>query len=399
MTCWCEKAVPLTPLQAEECCCWGCGCDNCTPKDWCNCNIISDSDCLRVDTSECGTVHLSVECPKRVVAWDNVRVDETPDEYIVNAKVWDEKVAVKKWCEPDYLANLISWENGISVKENWCKLVISWWWGWWWGGTEKRLIVHNESSYIATTVQETDTSHILNIADAKEEDWPQYAKLVIAEWRDFIVSNLATWATPSMLITGWDKNTQWDVVYKKWCTVDWYKIKINKKWLYHVWFSGTCEIGAWVHAFRCQMYSSPNESMSENHTIIEARYSAPVWTEPWEMGFSPEIDWEMFKIDYPQWALECDVEDIQWKSASLWAFVSRFAVSGNTIVELNKWDWVCMWCKVSTQVDYHWDVLWKITDKTGHIAFLCKNSHRSWGKDIWPEPGLSFYVDLVHPLN
>ena len=72
-----EDILVLTPLDSDECStCWWCNsCSPCSTKQWCNCNIVSDSECLTVDTSECGTVHLSVECPPVVEAGENIRVD------------------------------------------------------------------------------------------------------------------------------------------------------------------------------------------------------------------------------------------------------------------------------------------------------------------------------------
>lgn len=86
-------------LPADECsgpcggCCWSKCHDNC----WIN--IQSTNDCLVVDTSECGVVKLTAECPKPtfVKAWDNVKVKEVypPDDCFVDG--WD--CGIKGWRE------------------------------------------------------------------------------------------------------------------------------------------------------------------------------------------------------------------------------------------------------------------------------------------------------------
>lgn len=86
-------------LPADECsgpcggCCWSKCHDNC----WIN--IQSTNDCLIVDTSDCGVVKLTAECPKPtfVKAWDNVKVKEVfpPDDCFVDG--WD--CGIKGWRE------------------------------------------------------------------------------------------------------------------------------------------------------------------------------------------------------------------------------------------------------------------------------------------------------------
>ena len=85
------EILEVEMLDADECSgpCGGCCWSKCNDNRWIN--IQSTNDCLIVDTSECGVVKLTAECPKPtfVKAWDNVTVKETypPDDCFVDG--WD----------------------------------------------------------------------------------------------------------------------------------------------------------------------------------------------------------------------------------------------------------------------------------------------------------------------
>ena len=120
-------------LDAEDCntnCCW----KKC--NDNCGINIQSTNDCLTVDTSECGVVKLTAECPKPtyVKAWDNVTVDEVnppsdcySDGWDCWIKGWwkisstDEKVKACSWdSTPWYLYNKLQEWTWIIIDPVWC---------------------------------------------------------------------------------------------------------------------------------------------------------------------------------------------------------------------------------------------------------------------------------------
>lgn len=434
----------LTPLDADECCTGWCGsCGTC--KDNCWVNIQSTNDCLTVDTSECGVVKLTSHCPPIVTAWDNITVDKNYDcwdwcsvEYIVSSDCKDEKVKVE-WCgNPGYLADLITAWDGIQIDTSCNELVIK--------NTaipekcpDKNLRVVNTSTTIATTYSNSDTEHVLVIEDA--ENPFHYAKIILTQdwikeqtvgsttkpdewvWQYDVTD--ATWATWKIYR---DRNTK---SMAKWVDVTdaakWI-LRANKHWLYHVGFSWTFEIGSFVHAFRVQLYQKWKDSDIRN-TLVESRFSAPIWDQPFEMWIKPAIHyvswvsaswgWESpvsvsasykdyeFKLDAPlRWPatdIEWTPREQKWYSASLWAYVSRFPVWWSTIVELDKWDEIFIWCKVSSQIRYTWDLMWKIVNEIdkwekARFALLQQLSSRSW-KDQWPECWLSFYIDLIHPLN
>lgn len=126
---WTEAQAALAPdwMCCNQCCD---PCSSCSDSAWIN--IQSTNDCLTVDTSECGVVKLTVDCPPEVVAWENVTVDVDNDPtdwhtiYTVNAECDDKFVAV---CgndeEPGYLKDkVIAW-TWITVETLWCD--TAWW--------------------------------------------------------------------------------------------------------------------------------------------------------------------------------------------------------------------------------------------------------------------------------
>lgn len=427
-----SEPLEVELLDADECSgpCWGCCSSKC--NDNCGINIQSTNECLTVDTSECGVVKLTSHCPPIVTAWENVTVDveDCNQEwcslnYIVSAQCKDEKVKACPWdSTPWTLIDKIKWEWAIEIDTENCD---------WWDASlvisidEDKLPkcpdfpeieIDNKSQLINATVWGADR-HKIYITDKDNKVY--YIKLVLSEWHDWIENTMARDTTKSIALI--NNVATWDTVYNRNLSVVNWRIKITKDWLYQVGFSWSAECWSWVHAFRVQLCSTAQES-SDNHTIIESRYSAPIWDQPFEVPNFPWAKihyvswvsggWESgsatasysdfnFKIDTPLWGPATDIEwtqrEANWKSASLWSYVSRMPVWWSTIVELKKNDWLFINVKISSEVRYTWDLLWKMDDYAPHFALLCKNSVRSWWVNTWPECGLSFYANLIHPLN
>lgn len=418
-------------LDADECSgpCGGCCSSWC--KDNCGINIQSTNECLTVDTSECWVVKLTAECPKPtyVKAWDNITVEEEtpPSDCYSNwwdcwIKWWwkisstDENVKACDWdTTPWTLIDKLEEGEWINIDPIWCA----------WSNSKLRisfddsilpkcpeppeLKIINRSKLINVT-QDGEYEHRVTITDAASPYY--YAKVILAEWHDWIRDNIANQSTPTFLL--WWTSENWRTVYNQNMIVQGWRIKITKKWLYQVGFSGSAECWSWVHAFRVQLYAS-TEDASNNNTLIESRYSAPIWDQLFEINaiwikryvVDVDEDWwttySQIKIDNPLWWPATDIEwtqrEAQGKSASLWSYMSRFPVGNSTIVEMDVWDYIWIWVKISTEVRYDWDLLWKVDDLTWHFALLCENSHRSWWKNTGWECWLCFYANLIHPLN
>ena len=425
------KVDILEPKQCDtNCGCWkGCK-DNC----WINIQS-SNPDCLAVTTEECWVVTLHPTCPPIVVAWENVTVEvEECDgteslapcsrKFIVNANCEDTKVKACEWdAHPWTLEDKLEAWSWIHINYSWCdgwdgKAIISF--------DDSVLpepepipdiVMHDNSDLIVATA----SWHDIYITDADKKYY--YAKTVLSEWHDWIQTQ-GNDITNTYRLT--DNRASWTTVYNKNLLIWNWRISILKSWLYSVGFSWTAECGSWIHAFRVQLCSTQDEG-SEANTIIESRYSAPIGDQLFEISWHPAnvSQWPFvtslwlrsdgtvyqvnssnqfnLKIDNPLWWPATDIEwtqrEANWKSASLWSYVSRMPVSWSTIVELRKWDYIYMQIKVSSEVTYDWDLMWRVDDKTWHIALLCKNSERSWKIDTWPECWLSFFANLIHPIN
>lgn len=437
MTCWCEECKECWHKCSECTCGW---CSPCAEKKECCVPNIVWGNCIDVTTDSKWVITISTECNPEVLSSDwTVKVTKTHDDIdhwdlSINdsdKKVWacdsdknpwtldqklvwvngititpicsdngkvqigfdhstiqceDKKVAMAAWCTPDYLWNQISVNSRyIQGKVNWCTYTIT------------------------------------------DKDPPAYyAKLVLAEWHDWIKTDVASSAESTQKYSLWNWWAVWETVYNKNMAIENWRIKITRSWLYNVGFSWSFECWSWIHAFRVQLYSTQAEG-SDNNTLIESRYSAPVWTQPFEANNTASniSQWPFvtslwlksdgtvnqvntstpftFRIDNPLWGVATDVEwtteEAQWKSASLWSYISRMPVWNSTIVELKAWDYICIWVKASAEVRYTWDILWRMADLSWHIALLCKNSTRSWWKNTWPECWLSFFASLMHPLD
>lgn len=415
---------PLLENCCNPCPCWG---DDC--KETNKINIQSTNPkCLNVDTSECGVIKLEPACPKPtyVTAWENVTVKETtpPSDCFMDwgdcgiegwweVSATDEKV---KTCENDatawYLVDKIKakWWSWITVTPKWCddpetdaylELSIDkdnypkW-------PNDKVSVTSGCDAWYLEDVIKVDSRLIKSSVEGCQlvlSDNFAYRKIYLQT--DIVESNISTWETPSFLYTGgnasWDTvETEWGIKYAKNVWFENGVLKIEIPWIYYVGFAWTMEIWSGIHAMRAQLYRT-DWSLSNKYTIIESRYSAPVGWPPYEVGWTPQG----FKLDTPYRQLKTDVEWViapdDGYSASLGSYVSRMPVGWDTIEILNEWDRIIFWAKASTQVDYHWDQMTE-SDKTGHFAFLCRSSTRSWWVDIWGEPWLTIFVAMLCPL-
>ena len=434
-------------LDADECS-WPCGgCCSSKCKDNCGINIQSTNDCLEVDTSECGVVKITSHCPPIVTAWDNVTVEVEecwqPNcslNYIVSANCEDEKV---KACSGDstpwYLYNKLQEWPWILIDPVGCD----------WSDSKVKisidedilpecpeppdLIIDNRSSVINVS-QSWEHDHRVLITDKDAK--PYYAKLMLKENHIWSEATWQVWVWEKYL---WEKASvswvpvrqQWHVIWVEnslrknltfynWTDLDpWYWwIQITKKWLYQVWFSWSVEFSYGVHAFRVQMYRVPKWNYSKRNTIVESRFSWPLGYEPWQpvlggawnIRYVSGVSWgwddpvqatySEYHIDYP---LVWEKTEVEWQhwigySASLWAVMDRVSATWNSIVELDVWDVVLMWLKMSTSITHSWDMMANIPAAflTWHLALLWIDE---WESDNWWEAGFSFYVNLIHPLE
>lgn len=448
------EIIESTILDPEDCntnCCWKKCSDNC----WIN--IQSTNDCLVVDTSECWVIKLTAECPKPtyVKAWNNVTVrDVTPpsDCYIdwwdCDVKGWreisstDEKVKACSWdSTPWTLIDKLQAGPWIEIDPVGCD----------WSNSKVKisidedilpdcpeppdLVIRNRSNIINVT-QSWDHDHVVTITDKDAK--PYYAKLVLKENHIWSEATWQVWVWEKYL---WEKaSVSWvpvrqqghviwvenslrkNLLFYNWTDLDpgYWWIQITKKWLYQVWFSWSVEFSYWVHAFRVQMYRVPKWTFSKRNTIVESRYSWPLGYEPrqpimgwaWNIRYVSGVSWwweeweaqatySEYHIDYP---LIWEMTEVEWEvhlpaySASLWAVMDRVSATWNSIVELDVWDVVLMWLKMSTSIKHSWSMMANIPASflTWHLALLWIDE---WQSDNWWEAGFSFYVNLIHPLN
>lgn len=451
-----EEITEVELLDADECSgpCGGCCSSWC--KDNCWINIQSTNECLTVDTSECWVVKLTAECPKPtyVKAWDNITVEEETPPSDCYSNWWD--CWIKWWWKisstdenvkacgndstPWTLIDKLEEGHWINIDPIGCD----------WSNSKLRislddsalpicpeppeLVIRNRSNLINVS-QSWDHNHVVTITDKDAK--PYYAKLVLAANHIWSESTWQVWVWEEYL---WQKSAvSWKPVRQSWWTIDvrnslrknlefynwtdsnpnYWWIKITKKWLYQVWFTWSVEFSYGVHAFRVQLYRIPYADFSKRNTIVESRYSWPLWYEPWQpvMGWAgniryvssvtwwwweskPDVTTSEYHIDYPLiWEkTEVEWQAWIWYSASLWAVMDRVTATGNTIVELDEWDILYIWLKMSTSITHSWDMMAKIPAGflTWHLALLWADVE-SW--DNWPEAWFSYYANLIHSLN
>lgn len=438
----------LAPEDCNTNCCWKSCSDNC----WIN--IQSTNDCLVVDTSECGVIKLTAECPKPtyVKAGDNVTVRDVvpPDDcYIDWWDCWvdgwwevsalDEKVkACSGDTTPGYLNQKLQEWYWINIDEVGCD-----------GDTNSKLRISIDESALpvcpsipdieiidnSNLINATANGHRITITDADMKAY--YAKLVLKE--NHIIS------FPTGTLDAWVEKYLWALTPVEWMPTreswwqlearnslrknleffqgtdddPWYWwIRITKKWLYQVGFSWSAEFSYWVHAFRVQLYKIPQGNFNKRNTIVESRYSWPLGYEPrqpvmwwawniryvssvswWSWESAPSVSYSEYHIDYPLIGEKTEVEWQHgiWYSASLWAVMDRVTATGNTIVELDYWDVLCIWLKVNTTITHSWSMMANIPAAflTGHFALLGIDQGES---DNWWEAWFSFYANLIHPI-
>lgn len=187
----------LDPSDCNTNCCW----NSCSDNKWIN--IQSTNDCLIVDTSECGVVKLTAECPRPtyVKAWQNVTVRDVtpPDDCYIDwwdcwVKWWweinatDEKVKACSWdTTPGYLNQKLEGSRWINVEEVGCD----------WNTNSKlrltfndellpkceypEVVVHNDSKLIQTSYW-----------------WP--------EWHDIRISDKETTSYDNMVCLWFEHN-------------------------------------------------------------------------------------------------------------------------------------------------------------------------------------------------
>lgn len=315
----------------------------------------------------------AVWCP-----WQNGKVQLDFDPDVIDCP--DEKVAVASWCTARYLADAITIDSDYIQKSvSNCRLLI------------------------------TD----------KEPSKIYYAKMVLAQNRTWNVSSRQTewqnaawwWWVWKPVSTGKSQDAR--ASFNRNCVIrDFWGIEIKRKWLYHVWFSGSMEVNYWIHAFRLQLYRYIN--WTNFKTILESRYSAPLWFELWSERFNntwlikvpTEIDEETwlpteykdYKLDFPLIWNKTEAEWMVYSDAysqSMWAILDRVPVNWDTIVELNVWDIILPWVKISTEVKHSW-----LMEQWVWLMWWQMTLLWSWQSDWdnWDECWFSFFVDMSHPL-
>jgi len=439
MTCWCnecpdckEEYTGNVSIAWE---CWGCKDDCWKKKECCNPNIVW-GNCINVDTSEEWVITISTECNPEIISSDwTVDVTKTHTDIDIwdlsvkdkNNYVWacdndknpstldqklewvnwititpicsdngkiqigfdhstiqcdDKKVAVAAWCTPDYLWKLIEVQSNRLEKDiSWCKVIIK----------DKETDV-----YYAKMVLNQNRTNTITLRDT---------------WWDLALNWWWNWKPVS---ESYSSDIQ--ASFNKNCKItSYWWIEIRKKWLYHVWFSWSMEISFWIHAFRMQLYRYIWNNNPK--TILESRYSGPLWRPLWMERFwnqwlikvPTEIDEETwlpteyrdYKLDFP---IVWDITEAEWiitqwpYSQSMGAVLDRVPVNWWTIVELDVWDIIFPWIKISTEVKTAWmfeDWIAQSSLIAWHITLLW-----SWQEDWdnWSECWFSYFVDLIHPL-
>ena len=459
MTCWCNECPECQEENEWKVSivweCWGCWEECCEKKECCVPNIVADWDCINVRTDDKGVIHLSTRCNPIITSSDNT-VDVTLDD-TWDVDVWDLKVDDKDHyvsaCDTDEnpwtLDEKIVWTNGITVTPLCAqgKVQIGF----------DHSTIHCDDKKVAVSEWCTP-DYLWNLIDVQssrleksvnncrviirdKEETAYYAKLVLAANHILTVPAWTVWFWESYM---WANSAvSWKPARQSWGTVDvrnsllnWLEfhngtpanpwngfIKITKRWLYQVWFTWSAEFSYWVHAFRVQLYRIPAVNPQAYNTIVESRYSWPLGYEPWQavIQWAWDIKLDSYvtdvsvrsddtvkqvykssyekKIDYPLiWEkTEVEWQAWIWYSASLWAVMDRVTVTWNTIVELDVWDIMWVWLKVSTSITHSWDIMGSVPAQflTGHFAILGADVE-SW--DNWPEAWFSYYANLVHPI-
>lgn len=463
------EVTASTVLDPEDCntnCCW----KSCSDNRWVNIQS-SNPECLRVNTSECWVITLEPVCPPVVVAWDNVTVevedceeDNCSKKYIVNANCDDRKVAA---CDGDIhpwtLSDKIEAWDWINISTQWCN--------WWDGHLVISVdpsVYDDENNKVAVSSNcwARYLEEALKVSSEyikMEKNWCElqitdktpksvYAKSYLTAdylWtpvENWLVSRQKSPWTGEMEDIDFMLNSHWDTEFVSWeikVMPDSWWIVIRRRWMYIVWFNGSMELSYWVHALRWMLYRLVYTwNGYDYYTVVESRFSWALWQRPcdlpkyatqwswdaswdrrfvtwvtvswwWESPARASVDkstfWSMYKIDWPLFSKKTETEWQPWDgySASLGAYMDRVPIWWTTILELNAWDVLFMWVKVSAEVTYwqRWnqndgDIFHTVNDDTDynywHYAVLWRIG---WSDArIWGERWASIFASLIQPI-
>lgn len=258
-----EEALEVEILDADECSgsCGGCCWNKCNDNKWIN--IQSTNDCLTVDTSECGVIKLTAECPKPtyVKAWDNVTVREvTPpsdcyiDGWDCDIKGWrevsatDEKVKACSWdSTPWYLNQKLQAWSWIIIDSVGCD------------GTNSKVKISIDENIFPECPEPPELeirnrSSVINVSQM----W-DYKHIVVIEDNDkwgFYNNTVMLWFLSTKYYNNIPLNSDWNAAYVSWIATDdaWWGwdmctgntdlatkngIRIKQDWYYYVYWQIT----------------------------------------------------------------------------------------------------------------------------------------------------------------
>lgn len=369
-------SVIIDPSDCSSNCCW----NSCSDNRWIN--IQSTNDCLIVDTSECGVVKLTAECPRPtyVKAWNNVTVrDVTPpdDCYIDWWDCWvkwgreinatDEKVKACAWdTTPGYLNQKLEEGPWINIDPIWCD---------WWNA---RIRISLDESFIpdppdipdiiiddfSSLIDATADWHRITITDQMANTFDN----AVCIW--FINQNNNQFEQVPISNTAWSywnlepREVTWDIYTgnKAMATTKW--IKILKSWYYRVFGQLTVENNIWGTTAYVNLW----------------RWLIKI-TNPW--GVRPILEnyylttakhWAYTRHALFRWGKWIRIDD-NWEITFLWGYFSwsgtapewwgRVEISGSITVPAGSWsqtkvdfDWPWMTFNMETFLDlYEWDIL------------------------------------------
>ena len=386
-------------LPADECsgpcwgCCWG----------WCHdnqgINIQSTNDCLVVDTSECGVVKLTAECPKPtyVKAWQNITVqDVTPpdDCYIDGWDCWvkwwweinatDEKVKACSWdTTPWYLNQKLEewyWINIYPVGCDWStnsKLRIS---------IDEdilpeydypEIIVHNDSKLINTTYGWANW-HEIWISDKETTSYDNnvcigflYDKDVEVEFNSGLNAKTIEWVSD---------HDSWRTVCtgnSAMATHQW--IKILESWYYRVFWQLTVQNNLWdvtdrdkyfINLWRAFMRLTTNRKWSSESWLLGTAKHWAYWRQvllTWWNWINISTDWV---ISFTWGSVSMNVPEWWWTvswtvhaSAWWWQPDTKFdwpwmTYNIDCYVDLYKDDVLTLWCRVQSNMSTSEEKKW-----------------------------------------
>lgn len=358
-------------LDAEDCntnCCW----KKC--NDNCGINIQSTNDCLTVDTSECGVVKLTAECPKPtyVKGWDNVTVSQVfpPDDCYIDwgdcwIKGWwkidakDEKVKACSWdSTPWYLNQKLEAWDWITIEPVWCN------------GTDSKLKISahydcpeyeypeikvNNSSKLISTSYGWPEGHTIWISDKENTFYDNNVCIgFLRNLERTCTIDSVSWNMDHVdYIYDWSRYTwNWELATKNW-------IKIKESWYYRVTWQLTVQFNTWnecyLNLWRWFIKITWNRTI---FTLVEGLSTAKHWwytISPIMYGWNWIKTDNMWKISttwttsksIPEWWWTVQFtpqEFVNWQSQSRrqldwpWATYNM-----DCLVDLEAWDIITLW--------------------------------------------------------